>query len=157
MIFLENYNMEIGRALVSGCDVWLNNPRRPMEASGTSGQKVAVHGGLNLSILDGWWPEAYDGANGWSIGSGLATDAIDPSEQDAIDAASLYATLEHGVIPAFYERDENGIPTMWIRRMRNAMRELPPRFSAGRMVREYIEQMYDVVPSRQSIRAAAGQ
>lgn len=157
VIFLENYNMAIGRALVSGCDLWLNNPRRPMEASGTSGQKVAVHGGLNLSILDGWWPEGYDGVNGWSIGSESATDGIDPSDQDAIDAASLYATLEHGVIPAFYERDERGIPTMWIRRMRNAMRELPPRFSARRMVREYIEQMYDVVPSRESVRAAAGQ
>lgn len=158
VIFLENYNMEIGRALISGCDVWLNNPRRPMEASGTSGQKIAVHGGLNLSILDGWWPEAYNGSNGWSIGSEHASvNGDDPREQDAIDAASLYATLEHGVIPAFYERDSRGLPTLWIRRMRNAMRELPARFSARRMVAEYIEQMYDAVPSRESVRAAAGQ
>lgn len=157
VIFLENYDMEIGRALVSGCDVWLNNPRRPMEASGTSGQKIAVHGGLNLSILDGWWPEGYNGSNGWSIGGAYPIDGIDPSDQDAVDAASLYATLEHGVVPAFYERDVNGIPTFWIRRMRNAMRGLPHQFSAMRMVTDYVEQMYDVVPSRQTLGMAAGQ
>lgn len=157
VIFLENYSMEIARALVSGCDVWLNNPRRPMEASGTSGQKIAIHGGLNLSILDGWWPEGYNGANGWSIGSEFGYDGEEPSDQDAIDAASLYATLEHGVVPAFYERDGRGLPTMWLRRMRNAMRELPAMFSAQRMVAEYIEKMYSRVPVDQILRTASGQ
>ncbi len=156
VVFLENYNMEIARALISGCDVWLNNPRRPMEASGTSGQKIAVHGGLNLSILDGWWPEGYNGLNGWSIGSEFGLNGEDPSDQDAIDAASLYATLEHGVIPAFYERDDRGLPIFWLRRMRNAMRELPAKFSAQRMVTEYIEKMYRHVPAADALRTETG-
>lgn len=146
VVFLENYDMEIGRRLISGCDVWLNNPRRPMEASGTSGQKIAVHGGLNLSILDGWWPEGYNGRNGWSIGTEFQDPEVDQDEQDARDAESLYATLEHGVIPAFYERDDRGLPFLWIRRMRNAIRELAPQFSATRMVTEYVERMYAAEP-----------
>ena len=141
--FLENYNIEIGRMLVSGCDIWLNNPRSPMEASGTSGQKVAVHGGLNLSVLDGWWPEGYNGENGWAIGHGYADGSFGEEELDRRDAESLYRQLEQGVVPAFYERDRRGLPTQWIGRMRAAMAELTPRFSAMRMVKEYAETMYD--------------
>lgn len=142
LVFLENYTMEIGRRLVSGCDVWLNNPRRPMEASGTSGQKIAVHGGLNVSILDGWWPEGYNGENGWAIGYDASATYKDPHEQDAEDAAFLYDVLENQVIPTFYERDERGIPTGWVSRMRNAMMTLTHEFSAARMVRQYVEQIY---------------
>jgi alpha-glucan phosphorylase-like protein len=140
VVFLENYSMEIGRMLVSGCDVWLNNPRRPMEASGTSGQKIAAHGGLNVSILDGWWPEGYDGSNGWTIGDG--TVYPDVGKQDAEDATALYAVLENEVIPAFYDRDPEGLPRGWISRMRRAMQTLPATFSAVRMVSDYVEEMY---------------
>ena len=141
VLFLENYDMEIGRMLVSGCDVWLNNPRRPMEASGTSGQKIAVHGGLNLSILDGWWPEGYNGANGWAIGATEADD-LEPDEQDERDAEDLYQTLEWSVIPAFYERDSRTIPTLWLNRMRSAMTELASKFSAERMLIDYVRKYY---------------
>ena len=141
LVFLENYDMEVGRMLVSGCDVWLNNPRRPMEASGTSGQKISIHGGLNLSILDGWWPEGFDGTNGWAIGP-ASTAQLGNEEQDWQDASYLYEKLEREVVPAFYERDAGGLPTQWIGRMRSAMRTLPPAFSADRMVRDYIETMY---------------
>ncbi len=144
VIFLENYDMEIGRMLVSGCDVWLNNPRRPLEASGTSGQKVAAHGGLNLSVLDGWWPEGYNGDNGWAIGPKPSGDygEADPEVQDEQDSASLYEQLEEEVIPAFYTRDDNGLPSEWISKMREAMTGLPAPFSAKRMVMDYVEEMY---------------
>ncbi|MEM1095565.1 MAG: alpha-glucan family phosphorylase [Bacteroidota bacterium] len=142
LIFLENYNMEIGRMMTSGSDVWLNNPRRPYEASGTSGQKVASHGGLNLSILDGWWPEGYNGTNGWSIGDDASSAYKDPAVQDNEDATFLYDTLLHSVMPDFYERDANGLPTKWIARMRQAIGALPLQFSARRQVTDYIEQMY---------------
>jgi alpha-glucan phosphorylase-like protein len=142
VLFLENYNMEIGRMLVSGCDVWLNNPRRPMEASGTSGQKVSAHGGLNLSILDGWWPEGYNEGNGWAIGDDASAQiASDPSKQDAQDAEFLYQTLETSVVPEFYDRTD-GVPARWVARMKNAMRELPAQFSSERMVKDYVEQLY---------------
>jgi glycogen phosphorylase len=151
LIFLENYNMEVGKMLVSGCDVWLNNPRRPMEASGTSGQKVAIHGGLNLSILDGWWPEGYNGKNGWAIGHDASADeALDPDAQDAEDARFLYETFENSVIPKFYERDDRGLPTEWLAFMREAMRSLPYDFSAERMVVDYVEQMYRAPVSARS-------
>ena len=142
VIFLENYDMEIGRMLVSGCDVWLNNPRRPMEASGTSGQKVGVHGGLNLSILDGWWPEGYAGSNGWVIDAGSRTEILQPEMQDGADAAELYRTLEQEVIPTFYDRSQNGIPIGWIGMIRSALQSLPAQFSALRMVDQYIMQSY---------------
>jgi glycogen phosphorylase len=141
IVFVENYNMEVGRMLVSGCDVWLNNPRRPMEASGTSGQKVAVHGGLNLSILDGWWPEGYDGTNGWAIDDGRSSYPNEEA-QDHHDATELYRLLEKDVLPAFYERDADGLPSRWIELMRSAMRTLPYQFSAERMVTDYVEQVY---------------
>lgn len=113
-----------------------------MEASGTSGQKVAIHGGLNLSILDGWWPEGYDGKNGWAIGTDASADYMDPEEQDEQDSNFLYSILENEVIPDFYNRNEKGIPTKWIARVRDAMSTLPYAFSAERMVADYIEQMY---------------
>ena len=146
VVFLEGYDMEIGRMLVSGTDVWLNNPRRPLEASGTSGQKVAAHGGLNLSVLDGWWPEGYSGTNGWAIGPEPSGDygKEDPHVQDREDALSLYEQLEESVIPTFYDRGENGLPDAWIARMREAMTGLPAPFSAKRMVIDYVEQMYRV-------------
>ena len=144
VVFLEGYDMEIGRMLTSGCDVWLNNPRRPLEASGTSGQKVAAHGGLNLSVLDGWWPEGYNGENGWAIGPEPTGDygEADPEVQDEQDAASLYHQLEEGVLPTFYDRNEEGRPTDWIDMMREAMTGVPAPFSAKRMVRDYVEEMY---------------
>lgn len=149
VIFLEDYNIEIGRKLVSGCDVWLNNPRRPHEASGTSGQKVAVHGGLNLSIPDGWWPEGYDGTNGWSIGADSSHVYKDPAVQDPEDALLLYGLLENDVIPEFYERDEAGRPAAWIERMRRAMKTLVYPFSAHRMVTDYAREIY-AAPSEQT-------
>jgi len=144
VVFLEGYDMEMGRMLTSGCDVWLNNPRRPKEASGTSGQKVAAHGGLNLSVLDGWWPEGYNGRNGWAIGPEPSGDygEADPEVQDEQDAAALYEQLEEEVIPTFYDRDANGLPADWIDMMREAMTGLPAPFSAKRMVRDYVEEMY---------------
>jgi starch phosphorylase/maltose phosphorylase len=144
VVFLEGYDIEMGRMLTSGCDVWLNNPRRPLEASGTSGQKVAAHGGLNLSVLDGWWPEGYNGDNGWAIGPEPTGDygEADDEAQDEQDAASLYHQLEEEVIPTFYDRNENGVPTEWVAMMREAMTGLPAPFSAKRMVTDYVEQMY---------------
>lgn len=143
LIFLENYNMEIGRMLVSGCDVWLNNPRRPYEASGTSGQKIALHGGLNLSILDGWWPEGYDnGTNGWAIGTDASHEYMDPAEQDAIDAELLYQVLENEVLPLFNKRGPEGLPNDWIQMIRSSIRSLTYQFSAHRMITDYIDQMY---------------
>ena len=144
LIILENYSMETGRLLVSGTDVWLNNPRRPYEASGTSGQKVPVHGGLNLSILDGWWPEGYNERNGWAIGFENSADPKDPAIQDAEDVRFLHDTISKEVIPLFYDRDENGIPTGWVARMRDAMKTLPAAFSAERMVIDYVQQVYRI-------------
>jgi len=141
ILFLENYNMRVARFLVQGVDVWLNNPRRPQEASGTSGMKVAVNGGLNCSVLDGWWCEGYDPAHGWSIGD--ERDWHDPERQDADDAESLYRVLADRIVPAFYERDAaTGQPTGWIRRMKKAVAALAPRFSTARMVREYVDSYY---------------
>lgn len=141
VVFVENYNMEVGRMLISGCDVWLNNPRRPMEASGTSGQKIAIHGGLNCSILDGWWPEGYNGDNGWAIGG--EDDHYETEEvHDAADARALYDLLEQEIIPAFYSRGGDGVPAQWVARMKAAMTFLPYQFSAERMVKDYVEQIY---------------
>ena len=124
--------------------MWLNNPRRPLEASGTSGMKANAHGGINLSILDGWWPEGYDGENGWAIGEDAsAAMSADPVAQDNEDAEFLYTALETSVLPDFYTRDANtALPTAWLRRVRRAMAELPAAFSAERMVADYAEVMY---------------
>jgi starch phosphorylase len=139
-IFLENYDINLARYLVSGTDVWLSTPRRPLEASGTSGQKVSVHGGLNLSVLDGWWREAYDGTNGWAIGN----DGVlaDPEEQDQADWQSLFEILTNEVIPLFFDRDEQGIPRFWIEKIRRAMQTLIPQYNTDRMVAEYVTKYY---------------
>ncbi len=136
--FLEDYDVEMAQRLVAGCDVWLNLPRPPLEASGTSGMKATLNGSLNLSVLDGWWAEAYDGANGWAI----ATPDADAAIQDDHDATAVLDLLEHEVVPLFYERDPDGVPQRWIARVRAAMRTLIPRFTAERMVREYVSSLY---------------
>lgn len=155
VVFVENYDMHLARMLVSGCDVWLNNPRRPLEASGTSGQKIAIHGGLNLSVLDGWWPEAYNGQNGWAFGREATGYYEDPVTQDVEDREALYRVLAYEVIPAFYERNGEGLPIRWLTRMRQAMRTIPPRFSATRMVREYVEQIYQLVEASTPVSASS--
>jgi starch phosphorylase len=140
LIFLENYDVHIARQMISGCDVWLNNPRRPLEASGTSGQKIGCNGGLNFSIMDGWWREGYDGTNGFAIGDDSHPESIE--EQDRRDSENLYRVLQEQVIPCFYERDEYGIPRRWIGMIRRAMATLVPRFSTWRMVQEYTQKYY---------------
>jgi starch phosphorylase len=132
--------MQLTERLVQGVDVWLNMPRRPWEACGTSGMKVLVNGGLNLSELDGWWAEAYEPNLGWSLGDGQEHGS-DPA-LDAVEAEALYERLEREVIPEFYDRNEKGIPVAWVARMRESMAQLTPRFSADRAVREYAEQHY---------------
>ena len=139
-VFIEDYDQEVARYLVHGVDVWLNVPRRPMEASGTSGQKVAMNGGLNLSILDGWWIEGYNGENGFKVGD-LSQDENEEIA-DEKDAESLYEVLENEVIPAYYSHDENNLPRQWIAKMRNALISLTPEFSSDRMVKDYFEKIY---------------
>jgi starch phosphorylase len=145
-VFLEDYDQEIARQLVQSVDVWLNVPRRPLEASGTSGEKVAMNGGLNLSILDGWWLEGYDGTNGFAIGSGLSaasgTESAEVAAIDAADAASLYRTLEQEVVPLFYTRDEGGLPRQWIAMMKSAIQTLAPKYNSNRMVEDYVRRVY---------------
>ncbi len=140
IIVLEDYDISLARTLVQGVDVWLNNPRPPLEASGTSGMKASANGALNLSIGDGWWLEAYDGTNGWRIG----TDDISPDEakQDAADAAALMNLLEHEVVPLFFDRSANGIPRAWVERVRRALTTVPPVFDTVRMVAEYADLAY---------------
>jgi len=140
IVFVEDYDMNVGRHLVQGVDVWLNNPRRPLEASGTSGQKVVLNGGLNLSVLDGWWAEAYDGSNGFAIGTGLTHSSTE--QHDRLDSDALYKVLTTEVIPLFYQRDKDGLPRGWIARMKAAIRTLGWRFSADRMVRDYVTKCY---------------
>ena len=140
LMFVEDYDINVGRHLVQGVDVWLNNPRRPLEASGTSGQKVVLNGGLNLSILDGWWAEAYDGRNGFAIGGGETHS--DVGVHDRRDAAALLKVLRDEVIPLYYDRDVDGLPRAWISRMKRAIRTLGWRFSAGRMVADYVIESY---------------
>jgi glycogen phosphorylase len=139
VIFLDDYDLASGAALVRGCDVWLNVPRPPLEASGTSGMKSVVNGGLQLSVLDGWWAEAYDGGNGWAL-----SGEVDPDHDaaDARAAADLYRVLESEVVPAFYERGPDGLPEAWIERVRASLKTLAPRFCATRMVGEYLERAY---------------
>ena len=151
MIFLSDYNMLLSEYLVQGVDVWINTPRRPWEACGTSGMKVLVNGGINLSELDGWWAEAYTPEVGWALGDGHEHDS-DPA-WDAIEAEALYDLLEREVVPEFYARDDQGIPTAWVARMRESMARLTPRFSANRAVCEYTEQHY--IPAASAYRARA--
>jgi starch phosphorylase len=139
-VFMQDYDQEMARQLVQSVDVWMNVPRRPLEASGTSGEKVAMNGGLNLSVLDGWWLEGYDGQNGWAVGDETASETTE--EADARDAESLYRVLETEVVPAFYERDERGLPRRWVEMTRHAIRTLAPAFNSDRMVRDYTQRVY---------------
>jgi glycogen phosphorylase len=141
VVFLEDYEMGMAAQLVAGCDVWVNVPRPPLEASGTSGMKASLNGGLNLSVLDGWWSEAYDSSNGWAIeGDG----SLDPEEQDARDGHALYDILEKEVVPSFYDRDRSGIPADWVRRVKSSLMSIGPRFCATRMMRDYLETTYQI-------------
>ena len=139
-VFVEDYDINVGRHFVQGVDVWLNNPRRPLEASGTSGMKVVLNGGLNLSVLDGWWAEAYDGLNGFAIGSGRTHSNMDV--HDTRDGEDLYRTLREEVIPLYYQRDRDGLPRGWIKRMKRTIRTLGWRFNADRMVMDYTLKCY---------------
>lgn len=154
VVFLEDYDMNICRYLIQGVDVWLNNPRRPLEASGTSGMKVVTNGGLNLSVLDGWWCEGYDGDNGWAIGAG--EEYTDLTYQDDVESRALLDLIEQDIVPTFYKRGSDGLPREWIRRMKRSIMTLVPVFNTNRMVEEYTERCY--IPShRRATRLSADQ
>jgi starch phosphorylase len=138
--FVDDYDLHVAHFLVQGCDVWLNNPRKPMEASGTSGMKAAINGVPHLSIGDGWWAEGFNGSNGWVIDGGVSGD--NEEAIDAADANALYRLLEEEVVPAFYDRDASGVPLRWLAVVKEAIRTVAPRFSARRMVKEYVDRMY---------------
>lgn len=140
LIYLEDYDINLARYLVQGVDVWMNTPRRPNEASGTSGMKAALNGALNFSILDGWWREGFNNKNGWSIGTD--TEYTNPEEQDAADAQSIYECLENQIVPLYYERNHEGIPVEWIKMVKENMRTLTPQFSLRRMLKEYMVDYY---------------
>jgi starch phosphorylase len=140
LVFLEDYDMEVGRMMVQGCDVWLNTPRRPQEASGTSGQKCPIGGGINCSVLDGWWVEGFRGDNGWAIGDAAVSASAE--DQDRGDAESLYRILEQEMIPLFFDKGPDGLRNRWIAMMKASIASVVPQFSAHRMVRDYVEQIY---------------
>ena len=140
----------MAQPLYPGCDVWLNNPLRPYEACGTSGMKAALNGGLNLSILDGWWDEWYDGDNGWAIPSADGVD--DPDHRDDLEADALYDLIENEVAPRFYDLDAEGVPTRWLEMVRHTLKSLGPKVLATRMVRDYVRQLY--APAAGNARAA---
>jgi len=151
IVFLPDYDIGMARLLYPGCDIWLNNPLRPFEACGTSGMKAALNGSLNLSILDGWWNEYYDGENGWAIPT--ADAAGDAAERDQLEAEALYDLVEHQIAPRFYDRDAEGLPRRWLQSIRHTLATLSPELSADRMVREYVERLY--VPAAEAGRAIA--
>ncbi len=140
IVFLEDYDLNLARYLVQGVDIWMNTPRRPLEASGTSGMKAAINGALNFSVLDGWWREAYNGKNGWAIGEEQEYESSE--EQDEADASSLYTTLEQEIIPLYYDLDQKDISRKWVARMKESMKTIIPQFSTRRMLKEYIERLY---------------
>src|SRR5690606_31445437 len=140
-VFLPDYDISIARAMYHGCDVWLNTPRRPLEACGTSGMKAALNGALNLSILDGWWDECYDGRNGWAIES--AEDDPDEHRRDLREAASLFHLLEEQVTRQFYDRDDAGVPRAWVEKVLDGWTSLGPFVTAARMVRDYTTDLYE--------------
>jgi starch phosphorylase len=148
IVFVEDYNIEVARYLVQGVDVWLNNPRRPLEASGTSGMKVPPNGGINLSVLDGWWCEGYHKDNGWAIGDGEEHE--DQQYQDEVESEALYDLLEKEIVPAFYDRGVDGVPREWTRIMKNSMRTVNAEFNTNRMVEEYTERFY--IPCLDNVR-----
>ena len=139
VVYLDDYDVALGAAMTRGCDIWVNVPRPPLEASGTSGIKSAVNGGLQLSVLDGWWPEAYDGSNGWAIGGEVDDDH---GAQDWRHAQELYALLLEQALPRFYDRGEDGLPSEWLAMVRAALRTIGPNFGAGRMIRDYVREIY---------------
>lgn len=144
--FIEDYDMHTAEKLVQGVDIWLNNPLRPQEASGTSGQKASFNGGINCSILDGWWYEAYQttsngkGLNGWAIGDGTQSD--DSQLQNQLDAELLYQLLEEEIVPCYYDKDDEGLPHRWIGMMRASLKTIAPYFNTNRMVAEYVQKVY---------------
>ncbi len=140
IIIVENYDMNIARHLVSGVDIWLNTPRRPHEASGTSGEKAGMNGVLNFSVLDGWWVEGFNGENGWAIGDNR--DYKDHELQDRIDSVSIYSTLEKEIIPLYYSRDKDGVARQWAKRMKNSIKEIGSRFNTHRMIIDYANNLY---------------
>ena len=140
LVILEDYDMDVARRLVQGVDLWLNNPRRPLEASGTSGQKASLNGAPNFSALDGWWPEAYNGRNGWIIGHEREYASLE--EQDTEDAESLYTTLESSIVPLYYDRSASGVPEGWVAMMKEAIKTVAPSFSTQRMVQDYVRELY---------------
>ena len=140
LVILEDYDMDVARRLVQGVDLWLNNPRRPLEASGTSGQKASLNGAPNFSALDGWWPEAYNGRNGWTIGHEREYASLE--EQDTEDAESLYTTLESSIVPLYYDRSASGVPEGWVAMMKEAIKTVAPTFSTQRMVQDYVRELY---------------
>jgi starch phosphorylase len=140
IVFLPNYDIAMALHLYPGCDVWLNNPLRPFEACGTSGMKSALNGGLNLSILDGWWDEWFDGENGWAIPTADGVD--DPERRDDLEASALYDLIEGSVAPRFYDRDEHGLPIRWLEMVRHTLSSLGPKVIASRMVADYVNQLY---------------
>jgi len=152
IVFLPDYDMAMADALVQGCDVWLNNPLRPLEACGTSGMKAALNGALNVSVLDGWWDEWFDGENGWAIPS--ADSVADQERRDGVEAVALYDLIEHSVAPMFYDRGTDGLPRRWLEMVAHTLRTLGPKAQATRMVREYVTELYR--PAAQSSRALAG-
>jgi starch phosphorylase len=147
MVFLPNYDIAMAQVLYPGTDVWLNNPLRPLEACGTSGMKAALNGSLNLSILDGWWAEFFDGENGWAIPT---ADTNDPSERDDLEAQSMYDLIEHQIAPRFYDRGADGVPSRWVESIRHTLATLSPALSADRMVKEYVNRLY--IPAADSER-----
>src|SRR5205085_619367 len=140
-VFLDDYDIAVARALYQGADVWLNNPRRPQEACGTSGMKAALNGALNASILDGWWDELFNGENGWAISSAEQLD--DEERRDELEANSLFEILERQIVPLFYERFQGPVPRRWVRRIKASLRSLGPQVTAARMVRDYVEKLYE--------------
>jgi starch phosphorylase len=155
VVLLENYDIDLARVLVQGVDLWLNNPRRPLEASGTSGQKVPVNGGLNLSILDGWWCEGFSPRTGWAFGK--PDEYADHEQQDDDDADALLRALERDVLPLYYRRDRHGVPVEWFRKVKTSMADLIPRFSTSHMVLEYARRLYQpALENGKALRAAGG-
>src|SRR5262249_23472121 len=151
IVFLPDYDMELARSLVQGCDIWLNNPLRPLEACGTSGMKAALNGGLNLSVLDGWGDEWCDGADGWAIPS--ADGVSDPERRDELEASALYDLLSQSVAPLFYDAGPDGRPRRWLEMVAHTLRTLGPKAQATRMVREYVTELY--LPAARSSQALA--
>ncbi|MFP5326006.1 MAG: alpha-glucan family phosphorylase, partial [Acidimicrobiia bacterium] len=154
IVFLENYDIEVARMMYQGSDVWLNTPRRPQEASGTSGEKAALNGALNCSILDGWWDEMFDGENGWAISSNESEP--DLAKRDMAEASSLFDILERQVVPLFYDRSESIIPRRWVRRVKSSLRSLGPQVSAARMLKDYVREMYEPAAARADAFSADG-